>query len=75
VTASPRDLPIAITGPAEAISAAEQAVDAQAEGAIAFVEVDDRAAAVQAIETREVYGAIVLGRSPRCSPRRRRACP
>ncbi len=51
VTAEPKDLPVAITGPAEAISAAEQAVDAQAEGAIAFVEVDDRAAAVEAIET------------------------
>ena len=41
VTAEPKDLPVAIAGPAAAIAAAEQAVDAQAEGAIAFVEVDE----------------------------------
>jgi hypothetical protein len=64
VTAEPKDLPVAIAGPAAAISAAEQAVDEQAEGAIAFVEVGDRDAAVAAIETREVYGAIVLGQEP-----------
>ena len=64
VTAEPKDLPVAIAGPAQAISAAEQAVDQQAHGAIAFVEVDDRDAAVEAIETREVYGAIVLGPEP-----------
>ena len=64
VTAEPKALPIAITGPAEAVSAAEEAVDEQAQGAIAFQEVDDRDAAVEAIETREVYGAIVLGTEP-----------
>lgn len=64
VTAEPKDLPIAITGPAEAVSAAEGAVDQQSPGAIAFREVDDRDAAVEAIETREVYGAIVLGQEP-----------
>ena len=64
VTAEPHDLPIAATGPAEAITAAEEAVDEQAPGAIAFREVDHRAAAVDAIERREVYGAVVLGREP-----------
>jgi len=64
VTAEAKNLPIAITGPAEAVAAAENAVDEQQPGAIAFTEVDDRAAAVDAIESREVYGAIVLGQEP-----------
>ncbi len=64
VTAEPKDLPIAITGPAEAVSAAEDAVDQQSPGAIAFQEVSDRAAAIDAIEAREAYGAIVLGPEP-----------
>src|SRR5918994_443095 len=64
VTAEAKDLPIAISGPAQAVSAAEDAVDEQSPGAISFVEVDDRAAAVEAIEAREVYGAIMLGQEP-----------
>jgi hypothetical protein len=64
VTAEPRNLPIAVTGPAQAVEAAEQAVEDEQPGAIAFIEVDDRAAAVEAIETREAYGAIVLGTEP-----------
>jgi len=64
VTAEAKNLPIAITGPAEAVTAAENAVDEQQPGAIAFTEVDDRAAAVDAIESREVYGAIVVGQEP-----------
>ena len=64
VTAEPNDLPVAIAVPAEAVSAAEAAVDEQSAGAIAFSEVDDRDAAVEVIETREVYGAIVLGQEP-----------
>ena len=64
VTAEPHDLPIAITGPAEAVDAAEEAVDAQSPGAIAFHEVGARDDAVEAIETRKAYGAIVLGTEP-----------
>jgi hypothetical protein len=64
VTAEPSDLPIAITGPAEAVTAAESAVDERQPGAIAFDEVDDRDAAVAAIESRDVYGAVVLGPEP-----------
>ena len=64
VTAEPKDLPVAIAGPAEAVAAAEEAVGEQADGAISFREVDDRADAVDAIETREAYGAIVLGPEP-----------
>ncbi|WP_173923643.1 hypothetical protein [Agromyces sp. Marseille-P2726] len=64
ITSEPKDLPIAIAGPAQAVTAAEQAVDTQAEDAVAFTEVDDRNAAVAAIESRDVYGAIVLGPEP-----------
>ena len=64
VTAEPSDLPIAISGPADAVNAAEAAVDEQQPGAVAFDEVADRDAAVSAIESREVYGAIVLGPEP-----------
>jgi hypothetical protein len=64
VTAEPKDLPIAISGPAQAVAAAEAAVDSEAQGAIAFREVDDREAAVTAIEERDVYGAVVLGTEP-----------
>lgn len=64
VTAEPKDLPVAIAGPSDAVATAQAAVDEQAPGVIAFTEVDDREAAVEAIETRGVYGAIVLGPEP-----------
>ena len=64
VLAEPHDLPVAISGPAEAVAAAEAAAEEQAQGAIAFAEVDDRDQAIEAIETREAYGAVVLGREP-----------
>ncbi|KQZ08998.1 hypothetical protein ASD23_11820 [Agromyces sp. Root1464] len=64
VTADAKNLPIAIAGPDEAVSAVEATVDEQSPGAIAFDTVDDRDAAVAAIESREVYGAIVLGAEP-----------
>ncbi|WP_345752020.1 hypothetical protein [Microbacterium rhizophilus] len=64
VTSEPRDLPVAITGPAEQLAMVEQAVTENAEGAVALTEVDDRDAAVDAIEGREVYGAVVLGQAP-----------
>ncbi len=64
VTAEPKDLPIAVAGPAEAVSTVEAAVEDRSPGAIAFTEVDDRDAAVEAIETRAAFGAFVLGPEP-----------
>ncbi len=64
VTAEPRDLPIAVTGPAEAVAGVEAALASQAEGAFLLEEVADRDAAVAAIEAREAYGALVLGTAP-----------
>jgi len=64
VTLNPRDLPIAITGPAASVQAVETALEAQADGAFRLDEVADRDAAVEAIRTRADYGAIVLGTEP-----------
>ncbi|UOE42520.1 ABC transporter permease [Agromyces larvae] len=64
VTAEPRDLPIAIVGTDQAIDAVEAAIDEHQPGAVALQSADDRSAAVDAIEQRDVYGAIVLGEHP-----------
>ncbi|GAA1838108.1 hypothetical protein [Agromyces salentinus] len=64
VTAEPKDLPVAIAGPQDAVDAASQAIDQKADGAIELTTVDDRSAAVDAIEHREVYGAVILGAEP-----------
>ncbi|WP_394552880.1 ABC transporter permease [Agromyces sp. MMS24-JH15] len=61
VTAEPHDLPIAIVGSDEAVAAVSDAVDEAQPGAIELQQVDDRDAAVDAIEARTAYGAIVLG--------------
>ncbi|WP_127794142.1 hypothetical protein [Agromyces sp. LHK192] len=68
VTADPKDLPIAVAGPDEAVAQAEERVDTAADGAVALTRVDDRAAAVAAIEQREAYGAVVLGDGPTDAP-------
>lgn len=64
VTAEPRDLPIGITGPDDAVAAVEERIGAAAPDAVAFQPYADRASAVRAIETREIYAAIVLGQRP-----------
>lgn len=64
VTSSVKDLPIAVAGPSAAVSAVEKQLDAAADGAFAVTTVDDRAAAVDLIRTRDVYGAIMLGDKP-----------
>lgn len=67
-TASAKDLPIAISGPAATVTAVEKAIDDNASGVVDFREVDDRAAAVAEITTREVYGAIILPSSQGAAP-------
>jgi len=64
VTLDPKGLPVAISGPAEAMAPIEAALNEQADGAFDLVEVSDRDAAIARIETRDVYGAIILGASP-----------
>lgn len=64
VTSEPRDLPVAVAGPAAAVAPVAQGLDERAPGAFDVVSATDRAAAVDLIETREVYGAVVLGAQP-----------
>lgn len=64
VTSEPRDLPVAVAGPEQAVEQFEAALEQQGSDTLALTVVDDRDAAVSAIEHRDVYGAIVLGQSP-----------
>lgn len=63
VASEPRSLPIAVVGPEQAVSQLAGAIEQQG-GALELESVEDRDAAVTAIERREVYGAIVLGPAP-----------
>lgn len=63
-TLSPKDVPIAISGPAQALAPVEKALDQNGGGAFRLVEVGGRDEAVQQIKTRHAYGAIILGPQP-----------
>lgn len=56
VTSEPKDLPVGLVGDPAAAAGLEQASD----GLLDLAEYDDRAAAVEAIERRDVYGAVIL---------------
>lgn len=58
---APRDLPVAVAAPEPVAAQIEQRLTRAGENAFDATVVGDRAAAVQAIEDREVYGAIVAG--------------
>ncbi len=64
VTSSPHNLPIAVAGTAEQTTAVEALLAENAPGAFAITDAADRDAAVDLIERRQAYGAIVLGGSP-----------
>ncbi len=65
VTASePRQLPVALVAPDAVAEQLEDALAARAEGALDIRPAADRDEAVMLIETREVYGAIVVGETP-----------
>lgn len=68
VTAEPRALPVGIAGDDAQVAQVTDALAARSDGAIELVRVDDRAAAIDAIEHRELYGAIVLGSTPTEAP-------
>jgi hypothetical protein len=62
----PREVPIAVAGPPEMVGQVEQtltSVPSRDEGVPAFdvMQVQDQAAAIEAITDRDVYGAIVIG--------------
>ncbi|WP_435738137.1 ABC transporter permease [Cellulosimicrobium sp. PMB13] len=64
VTAEPRDLPVAVAGSAEQVAQVEAGLAQGAPGVLDVTAVDDRDAAVALVESRDVYGAIVLGAEP-----------
>ncbi|MBN9633352.1 MAG: ABC transporter permease [Actinobacteria bacterium] len=64
VTSTVKDLPLGVAGPTAQVTAVEKQLDTTADGAFAVTSYSDRQAAVDAIQKRDVYGAIVLGDSP-----------
>ncbi|MYV96867.1 ABC transporter permease, partial [Streptomyces sp. SID3343] len=58
---APRDLPIAVAGPQDAVTALVEHLEAQRPGAFTVHPVADEAAARARVEDRRDYGAIVLG--------------
>jgi len=64
ITSEPRNLPIVVAGPEQAVEPVTTALEANAEGLFAITIVADRDAAASAIERREAYGAIVLAAPP-----------
>ncbi|WP_454041888.1 ABC transporter permease [Cellulosimicrobium sp. Marseille-Q8652] len=64
VTADARDVPVAVAGPAEQVARVEAGLAQGAPGVLDVTAVTDRAAAAALVESRDVYGAIVLGPEP-----------
>lgn len=57
---APHDLPLAVAGPPPAVAQVTERLAGERPGAFAVTGLPDEAAAVAAIEDREVYGAIVV---------------
>jgi hypothetical protein len=64
ITSTVKNFPIAVAGPSEQVTAFTGALDANAAGRFDVTEPADRDAALQSIEEREVYGAVILGQAP-----------
>jgi hypothetical protein len=64
ITASPKDIPLALAGPEAQTAPFAEGMAAESPDRFAFTTVADRDAALQLIESRQVYGAIVLAPSP-----------
>jgi len=60
-TAVPHGLPVAVSGPEHDVRALERAVERRTVDAVSWRRVDSRVAAVDAVRTRSVDGAVVLG--------------
>ena len=56
----PRDVPLAVAGPGPAVAQVKAGLDQAMPGGFDVTDVPDRAAAVQLIQDRDAYGAIVL---------------
>lgn len=64
VTATPHNLPVAISGPSAQVSAVKKALDEKASGTFKLTTVDSRADAVSGIKKRTYDGGIILGSAP-----------
>ena len=64
VTSSVKGLHIAVVGDSATASHLEDALEERSPDTFAFVDASDRAEAVNLIETRAIYGAIILGEAP-----------
>ena len=64
VTSEAHDLPIAVAGPPAVVEPFTQALDERAPGVFDVVSAQDRAAAVDLLQMRDAYGAVVLGEQP-----------
>lgn len=63
-TSRAQNLPVGISGPAEAVTAVENVLAAQDPAPFVLHEVDSRDDAASRIDSRELYGAILLGDEP-----------
>lgn len=63
-TSQPQNLPVGIDGPADAVTAVEDVLAEQDPEPFVLHDVDSREDAVSRIESRELYGAILLGEEP-----------
>lgn len=63
-TSQAQNLPVGIDGPADAVTAVESVLAEQDPEPFVLHDVDSRADAVSRIESRELYGAILLGDEP-----------
>jgi hypothetical protein len=59
-TSSPKDLPVGISGPADRVAALTDVLGEQDPSPMALVDVASRDQAIEMIEQREIYGAILL---------------
>lgn len=64
LTSTVKDIPIAATGTSAQVAQLKTTLDAQSKGAFTVTRVEDRAAAVELITSRDADGAILLGTSP-----------
>lgn len=67
-TMETKNLPVGIAGPGKAVAAFQDELEKAQPGVIKWVGADDRADAVNQIDTRETYGAIILGEKPTVIP-------
>ncbi|MGO1768321.1 MAG: hypothetical protein ACTHZX_00085 [Microbacterium sp.] len=63
-----KGLPVSISGPDASVSEIQKAFDSSQDGLIEWVEAGDRDEAVEQVEIRETYGALVLGDDPTTAP-------